>query len=358
MGWSDYHLDAPLFCTPLSVMRGLVSAACERREALDSEFHESCVSSGASAVAEKRLENMLFCRSAEEIPFKAIQKEYRSVAPYNNGASHFFSFMHMFDAFFLETLEGFSQVAGYGQRYFTDSAGNQIYDSLDAIASALSEPLIAPRSISSSALAADGDFQTILNAAWATQRVRMLKLLRHVCVVNGGFTMRYAMAEGHGYGGSPQSAYNAIQSWTLYDTVFAGWETPLNCCVEYHYNAWDVPEERWAIDSAWELVRISPVFDGCLETSAGRLSFNATDLQSGNESSELVYPFDPLCTSVSSGVNVLVLSSGYFASYGYGTASSIGGPNTADGDYLRGWQAQNVKVVYDYESIFNFKQEE
>ena len=130
MSWSDYHLTDPFFCTPLPVMRGLVSAACERREALDSAFHASCVSSGASAVAESVLTGMLCRSAAAEIPFRRIEKEAPSFVPYDIGVSRYFSFMHMFDAFLRETLEG------GGQRNFTDSAGNRTYDSLNSIASA------------------------------------------------------------------------------------------------------------------------------------------------------------------------------------------------------------------------------
>ena len=70
------------------------------------------------------------------------------------------------------------------------------------------------------------------------------------------------------------------------------------------------------------------------------------------------YVFDPLCTTVSSGANTLVLSSGVFASWRYGSASGLGGPDTVPGSYIRGWQARNVKVIYDYESNFEFKQRE
>ena len=159
MGWSDYHLDDPVFCTPLPVMRGLVSAACERREALDSAFHASCVSSGASAVAESVLTGMLCRSAAAEIPFRRIEKEAPSFVPYDIGVSRYFSFMHMFDAFLRETLEG------GGQRNFTDSAGNRTYDSLNSIASALSEPLIAPHSFDDGAAAnADSDFIVMMAA--------------------------------------------------------------------------------------------------------------------------------------------------------------------------------------------------
>lgn len=357
MGWNEYHLNAPFFCTPLPVMRGLVSAVCERREAVDPAFHASCVSSGASAVSEICLTEMLFCGSAAEIPFRRIEKDAPSYVPYDIGVSSHFSFMHMFDAFLRETLEG------GGKRFFTDSTGNQAYDSLNTVASALSEPLIAPYSFDDGAAAnADGDFLVVLNTAWASQRTRMLKLLRYVGVSGGGFTMRQATADSAGCGGSPQSAYDAIRSWTLSDTVFAGWETPLECRLEYHSNDWGVPEERWVIDSTWEAVRITPVFDGCLTTSAGIVGFDAVDLRERDEEGEIAedeyntYVFDPLCTTVSSGANTLVLSGGSFASWGYGSASSIGGSDTPPGRHIRGWQARNVKVIYDYESTFNFKQ--
>ena len=357
MGWSEYHLTDPFFCTPLPVMRGLVSAVCERREALDSAFHASCVSSGASAVADNCLTEMLFCGSAAEIPFRRIEKETPSFIPYDIYVSSSISFMHMFDAFLRETLEV------TGERVFTDSSGSRTFGSPEQLASALQEPLIAPYSFDDEAAAnADGDFQVVLNAAWASQRMRMLKLLRYVSVVNGGFSMRLALAYGNDYGGTPQSAYNAIQSWTLADVRFASWENPLECRLEYHYNVWDVPEERWAVDSASETVRITPVFDGCLTTSAGTIGFEAVDLRERDEEGAVIedefnmYVFDPLCTTVSSGSNTLVLSGGSFGAWGYGSASAVGGPDTAPGRYIRGWQARNVTVIYDYESTFNFKQ--
>lgn len=363
MSWNDYHLNSPLFCTPLPVMRGLVSALCERREAVDSAFHASCTSSGISAVAGNRLNDILFCGSSGEIPFREIRKGSGGNIPLGVTPGPY-SFMHMFDAFLLETLTGFSQIGGYAQRFFADSAGNAVYDSPESLASALSEQLIAPESIpASSAAAADGDFQICLNAAWAAQRAKMLKLLRHVRLDNGGFTMQYMTAAGHGYGSTPQNAYDAISSWTVSDMGFAGWETPLECRVEYHYNAWDVPEERWAIDSSWKVAGLTPVFDGCLETPSGTLRFSAADLRERDdddiplEEENIIYPFDPLGTTVSSGANVLPLSSGVFASWGSGSVN-IGSTGDEQKDIFRGWQALNARVVYDYEPVFNFKQEE
>ena len=91
--------------------------------------------------------------------------------------------MHMFDAFLRETLEV------NGQRVFTDSAGIRTFVLPEELAAALQEPLIAPYSFDDGAASnPDGDYQVVLNSAWASQRMRMLKLLRYVSVVNGGFS--------------------------------------------------------------------------------------------------------------------------------------------------------------------------
>ena len=370
MSLDNQYPDNPVFCTPLPVMRMLVSALCERREAVDSEFHASCTSSGTSAVIENRLAHILggeWYDNADlrKIPFCKIGKEYAydEIQGYNR----LLSFMHVFDAFLIHTLEEHSGIMGYGARQFTDSTGNTVYGSLEDLASALAENLIAPQTVptesSSGTVAADSTLQICLNAAWAAQRARMLNLLRYVRVVNGGFAMRYAKApeDWHSYGASPQDAYDAVSSWTPSDTGFAGWETPMECRLEYRHTGFNAPNERWTVHSAWEIARITPDFQGCLTASGGALFFNAVDLRErdeyGNASEDEfnTYIFDPLCTSVSSGANALALSNGLFASWGYGTASGIGGSDTAPGDYIRGWQAQNVKVIYDYESNFNFK---
>ena len=109
---------------------------------------------------------------------------------------------------------------------------------------------------------------------------------------------------------------------------------------------------------------LTPEHHGCPAASGGKIVFDAVDLrerdEDGNpeEDEYNTYIFDPLCTTVSSGANALPLSNGVFASWGYGAASGIGGSDTVPGDYIRGWQAQNIKIIYDYETNFNFKQEE
>ena len=372
MSEDNGYLSAPMLCTPMPVMRGLVSALCERRKAVDNSFYASCTSSGTSAVVENRLTHILggeWYDNADPrtIPFREIRKEY--AYDETQGISRCISFMHLFDVFLLQTLEEYTGIMGYGGRQFTDSAGNNVYGSLENLASALSEPLIVPCTIeehSSGTVATDGTMRILLNAAWATQRARMLKLLRYVRVVNGGFVMRYANSPEalHSYGASPQNAYNAIPSWTLAETGFAGWETSMECRVDYRYTGFDNPDERWTIHSAWEIAQLTADHQGCMPASGGILRFDAFDLrerdEDGNpvEDEENTYIFDPLCATVSSGANALPLSNGVFASWGYGTASGIGGSDTTPGDYIRGWQAQNIKIIYDYETNFNFKQEE
>ena len=367
MGWDDYHLTDPAFCTPLPVMRGLVSALCERREAVDSEFHASCTSSGTFAVTENRLTHVLTgewydAADPGKIPFREIRKEYAYDEIW--GYSRRLSFMHIFDAFLIHTLDE------YNARRFTDSTGNTVYDSLESLASALSEQLIVPETVpdgnSSGTVPADGTFQVCLNAAWASQRTRMLKLLRYVCVSNGGFMMRHAAspADLHSFGASPQAAYDAIPEWTLHETEFAGWYNPLICRLSYEYTGLADPDERWMINSSWEPVQLTPAHHGCLAASGGRIVFDAVDPRERDEDGNPLedeyntYVFDPLCTTVSSGTNTLVLSGGIFASWGYGSVSGLGGTDTAPDSYIRGWQALNVKVIYDYEPNYNFKQGE
>lgn len=362
MSWDDYHLNEPSFCTPLPVMRGLVSALCERREVVDSDFHESCMTSGTSAVIENQLAHMLTGKwydeaDPQEIPFREIRRE--SAYDELMGFSRRLSFMHIFDAVLVHTLEP------HDSRQFSDSSGNTVYGTIGDLASALSENLIVPQTVpeghSSGTVPTDGTLQVCLNAAWASQRARMLRLLRYVNVNSGGYAMRQAVSPDsyHAFGASPQEAYDAIPYWTFDEQA-----DPPECRLEYLYTSVSDPDERWSIHSAWEPLSITPEYQGCPVTSNGTFRFDAVDPRQRDENGNPTgngsgtYLFDPMCTTVSSGANTLVLSSGVFASWGYGTATSIGGPDTAPGNYIRGWQALNVKVIYDYESYFNFRQGE
>lgn len=356
MGWSEYHLDDPGFCMPLPVMRGLVSAVCERRNVVDSEFHESCMSSGMQAVTESCLTEMLFCSGAEEIPFREIKKEY-AFDPLHGG-SRILTFMHMFDHFLFRTLTEYGGTLD--MRCFTDSTGCSAFNSIQALSSELSETPILPETVFpgiSSAVRTGMDLQVCLNAAWAAQRVRMLKLLRYVGVSNGGLIIRYAEADGYFRSESPQGAYDSVPSRTLTDSGFAGGNWDLECRAEYFHDPMNNPDERWVVETVREATVITPDFHGCPATPHGELRFEAVE-PDDDLHDDYIFPFDPLCTDVSSGTNTLVLSGGSFASWGFGSASGIGGPDSPPGTYVRGWQARNVRVVYDYESTYDFKQEE
>ena len=65
--------------------------------------------------------------------------------------------------------------------------------------------------------------------------------------------------------------------------------------------------------------------------------------------------FDPLGTTVSSGMNSLTLSGGFFASWGCGSAAIPAGSSGTE--YLRGWEARNVQIIYDYNTTFDFREE-
>jgi hypothetical protein len=351
--WGD-----PSFRAPFPVMQSLVSAACERMDAISSNFHESCVSSGMQALVEENLTEMLACDTVEEIPFKEIKKEYTFDPVY--GGYRTLSFMHRFDGFLWQLLGGYG--CGYDVRYYTDKTGAIEYNTLPDLASALSEPLIAPEWIywnDDSVIKADVNLQVLLNAKWASQRMRMLNLLRYIRVYNGGVILRSSYPENDGWGTTPQNAYDSIQSRNMVDYTYFGFEEDIGCRVWYWDTQFSDPEEQWVVENEWsgEIAEILPDFHGCAPAEHGELTFDAV-APVDDWYWDFEAKFDPLCTNITSGAQTLTLSGGSFASWGYGSASTIGGEDTPYGKYIRGWQAQNVKVIFDYESTFQFKQEE
>ena len=84
----------------------------------------------------------------------------------------------------------------------------------------------------------------------------------------------------------------------------------------------------------------------------------------GGGTSSKFHPLNTVGTkTIVSGANVLqlenVISSGsyayaVFASWGHGSAN-FNGESCAQGeDIIAGWQMQNVKIIYDYDSVFEF----
>ena len=86
-----------------------------------------------------------------------------------------------------------------------------------------------------------------------------------------------------------------------------------------------------------------------------RKALEDPDAAFADEPGHLLEKFDPLGTTVSSGVNSLTLSGGVFASWGCGSAAIPAGSSGTE--HLRGWEARNVQIIYDYNTTFDFREE-
>ena len=127
MSWSDYHLDHPAFCTPLPVLRGLVSALCERREAVDSDFHGSCiVSSGArdaTAAAETANTVLLEPGAAFMPPRDERAAVFTPIGKTNDWHSSGYTFMEHFDGELELLVERGAYVDSSGAVYSSSVSG-------------------------------------------------------------------------------------------------------------------------------------------------------------------------------------------------------------------------------------------
>ena len=332
MSWSDYHLDHPGFCTPLPVLRGLVSALCERREAVDSGFYSSCtVSSGAraAAYAHQLADTVLLAPGVYSLSPKNTEDDvlFRPVARCSDTNSSY-TFMEHFDA----ELETLVESGAY-----TDSSG-AVYSSLEQLASSAGySALIAPEG---------GVMERSLNAGWAVQRRDMLGKLRYV-QTEEGYAVETASA-GNASGSTPQSAYNNLSGWSV--ETDSSLSPGLRCSERYYYHSGGY----WHLTDAEEITRILPAFHGITAASAGVLIFEAGAPEEYGSGWTCV--FDPLGTTISSGVNSFVLSGGVFASWGYGSATIPADASVTE-NYSRGWEARNVRIIYDYNTTFDFREE-
>ena len=338
MSWSDCHLDHPAFCTPLAPLRGLVSAFCERREAVDSDFHASCTaSSGArAAVVAAELANTTLCVPGEAFltPEDERSVKFRRVAKTAASPDSVESFT------FMEHFDG-ELTALVSSGAYIDSSG-AVYSSLEQLASSAGySALVAPEG---------GIMRHCLNARWAVQRRDMLKHLRYV-LTSGGYAVETAVGE-NGSGSTPQAAYDDTVSGRSISMDSSAAPDIRNVTDYYRHSG-----GYWHCFSATEITRILPAFDGVTAASAGVMTFSAVAPEAdgapaGNSWTEV---FDPLGTTVSSGVNSFVLSGGSFVSWGCGSASIPAGSSGTN--YLRGWEARNVQIIYDYNTTFDFREE-
>ena len=331
--WATYNLVEPHLAPPLPVMRGLVSALCERKETVDWQFHSSCtVSSGArEKVYEKAWADVILGHTSLSPESTANDVMLRPVKQNYIGGEAQWNPMEFFDGE-LETLVETS--------LFVDaSSGGEPYSSLEQLASSAGySALIQPET---------AKMRNALNARWAIQRRDMLKKLRYV-YTEGNYALEYRVAGNTSSTQSPQAAYNALSGWTT--SVYRN-RTP-DCAEDYYYHQ----DGYWHFYEAFELVKIAPYFGSSgrsvLAANEGIMTFDAGPIEAYGGGYENV--FSPLCTTVSSGANTFVLSNGVFASWGYGSASAL--PATSQTQYMVGWEADNVQIIYDYNSVFNFKE--
>jgi len=334
--WATYNLVDPHLAPPLPVMRGLVSALCERREAIDSQFHSSCIASSAEKVYEKAWADVILGYTSLSPESTANDVMLRPVKQNYVGGESQWNPMEFFDVE-LETLVE-------SGRFVDASSGGEPYSSLEQLASSAGySALIQPET---------DKMRNALNARWAIQRRDMLKKLRYV-YTEGNFAVEYRIAGNTTSPDSPQAAYNALSGWTTSSSFGYG----PDCSEDYYYHQ----DGYWHFYQAAELVKIKPNFDVIggsnyrdyvLPATEGIMTFEAGPIEAYGGGYENV--FSPLCTTVSSGANTFVLSNGVFASWGYGSASAL--PATSQTQYMVGWEADNVQIIYDYNSVFNFKE--
>ena len=334
MSWSDYHLDQPALCTPFPVLRGLISAFGERKEAVDSSFHSSCTVSSGAREAEAAMEmantTLLEPGASFQQPRDERDASFRIIGKTDEWHSSGFTFMEHFDYEIQRLLN---------RSAYVDASGSE-YHTLEQLASSAGySALVSP----------DGSgMRHCLNARWAIQRRDMLCKLRYA-QTPGGFAVERASAE-FGSGNTPQEAYDSLvaSDWTLSQDSSPA--PILRCCEKYYYYDGG---GYWTLQDACELTRIVPAFAGVPATSVGVMTFSAAAPDEYGDGWTRI--FDPLCTTISSGMNSFVLSGGVFASWGYGSASIPAGSSGTK--YSRGWQARNVRIIYDYNTTFEFREE-
>ena len=189
-----------------------------------------------------------------------------------------------------------------------------------------------------------------LNTRWAIQRRDMLNKLRYLRS-EGGYAVEMALGSS-GSGSTPQEAYDDTASGRS-TTVDSSAAPDIRNTADYYCHSGGY----WHCFSATEITRILPAFDGVPAAPSGVMTFSAVAPEAdGTQACDSwTEVFDPLGTTVSSGVNSFVLSGGSFVSWGCGSAVIPAGSSGTN--YLRGWEARNVQIIYDYNTTFDFREE-
>jgi len=338
MGWDTYSLKDPMFCQPLHVMRGLVSALVERRFPVVSGAYSSAINSG-SAYYTSALNRMLNGQAYIEYPFKRVARVGTHSA--NVGI------------FAYEMDYQIDELLNYGNMQYCDSNGFVISSVADLAQMA-----------TGSALISTSRFERCLDVEWAKQRQKMLEFLHFTTTDSGGLWIDKDENDNTRSGATVQSAYNDLPAngWSSRTHRYTDIAPERAAIVNYYRNSWDTD---YYIYSAYETTCLSCTYGGgILMPQNGELRFDAVAPSGWGGTSSKFHPLNNTGTkTIVSGANVLqletVISSGNYASavfgsWGHGNAN-LGAESCAQGeDIIAGWQMQNVKIIYDYDSVFEF----
>lgn len=335
MGWNDYSLKDPTFCQPLRVMRGLVSALVERRFPVMSGVYSSAINSG-SAYYTSALNRMLNGQAYIDYPF-------RRVARVGTHSANVGIFAYEMDYQIDELLGGDMQ--------YCDSNGVVISSVADLAQMA-----------TGSALISTSRFERCLDVKWAKQRQKMLEFLHFTTTDSGNLWIEKRDNDNTRSGSTVQDAYNALpaSNWDKHTSRYT-WTPYRAAIVNYYRNSWDTD---YYIYSAFETTCLSCTYGGIMMPQNGELRFDAVAPSGWGGTSSKFHPLNTVGTkTIVSGANVLqlenVISSGsytnaVFASWGHGSANFSGESCAQGEDIIAGWQMQNVKIIYDYDSVFEF----
>ena len=334
MGWDTYSLKDPTFCQPLRVMRGLVSALVERRFPVMSGVYSSAINS-SSAYYTSALNRMLNGQAYIDYPF-------RRAARVGTHSANVGIFAYEMDY----QINGLLPYFDIQNMKYCDSNG-VIISSIEDLA----------QMATGSALITTSRFENCLDVEWAKQRQKMLEFLHFTTVDSRALWVERYSNSSASYAETLQSSYNSLRS--------SAWNRDYGRDDRYRYAKLRYYRHTFGgdyyVESSVEITGLSCVYDGIMMPQSGELRFDAViDSYYGT-----FHPLNNVGTkTITSGANVLqlenIVSSGnyasaVFASWGHGNAD-LNNESCAYGDTIDiGWQMQNVKIIYDYDSVFEFK---
>lgn len=337
MGWDDYSLKDPTFCQPLRVMQGLVSALVERRFPVESGAYSSAINS-SSVYYTNAMNRMLEGQAYIDYPFKRA-------AIVGRHSENVGVFAYEMDYQINEILRG-------GDMRYCDSNGVVISSVADLAQMA-----------TGSALITTSRFENCLDVEWAKQRQKMLEFLHFTTTISNSLYIEKHENDNTRSGATVQDAYNALPAsgWEKHTSRYS-WSPYRAALVNYHWLEYD---NNYIVYSSFETTGLWCIYGGgIMMPQNGEVHFDAVAPSGWGGTSSKFHPLNTIGTkTIVSGANVLqlenVISSGsyasaVFASWGHGNADLSGESCGVDENIIAGWQMQNVKIIYDYDSVFEF----